>query len=123
MSARITADDKQETRYYVRTIEFEGVDPVLIDRPYSHGGKFLQPDTATARWDHGNQIKGILVSGAVLKKDGTAGTVRTEVSYCTPADKAHWGKGGWRTDAPKWLLDLFGIGQMLDGIDLEGDAE
>lgn len=113
VSIRVSEDTTRETRYYDRTIEIEGAPPVLLERRYSHGGKTFQPDVAMAKWNHGEQIKSIRVAGYVLKKDGAPGVQRTDVSFCTPASTG-WGKGDWRPDAPKWLLDLFGLGQMLD---------
>lgn len=105
-------DSTEETHYYVRHIELENAAPVLIaHRTYSHGGKEFLPDSAQARWSHGDAIREIIVSGYVLKKDRTTGQQRTDVRYLTPAHGDWQSNSRWRIDpdAPAWLLDLFGI--------------
>lgn len=108
MSAIITSDSQTETRYYVRRVQFENVAPILLERNYSHGGKEFLPTTASARWEHGHDIKSIKVSGKVLKKDRTTGNQSADIDYCTPASH-HWGKSTWQPQAPEWLLELFDI--------------
>lgn len=73
MSITVTGNVRDETRYYVRTIEFEGAAPILLERNYSHGGKEFLPTQAMAKWNHGDNIEVIRVLGDVLKKDRTTG--------------------------------------------------
>jgi hypothetical protein len=94
----------EETHYYRRGIELEGAEPQDV-RGYTHQGKKFLPDYAYARWEHGEPVKRISLRGHVLKKDGTPGKDRTDVSYETPASKL-CGVGGYPS-APQWLLELF----------------
>lgn len=102
----IVADDSTtEIRYYIRNIELQDVAPILLERNYSHGGKEFLPDSASARWNHGDPIKDISVGGYVLKRDRTTGQQRTTIDYVTPASIG-WNTK-WNTNAPEWLLELF----------------
>lgn len=102
-------DRTSEIRYYTRRVEFEGIEPILLERRYSHGGKRYLPDEAQCRWNHGSEVREIDVSGAVLKKDGTPGAFRTDVKYITPSHD-RWGRGSIHyNEAPTWLLELLGI--------------
>ena len=103
----VTDDTTHEVRYYQRTIELEGVEPILLEYRYSHGGKQFRPDKAYTQWGHGAPVTSITLHGPVLKADGTESKSRTSLKYVTPADYS-WGKG-WDIEAPAWLLDLFGI--------------
>lgn len=100
-----TEDNHTEVHTHSRRIEFENAAPVLLERRYSHGGKEFLPDSAAAKWNHGESIDSITVYGAVLKKDRTTGQQRSSLNYLTPSAKAY-GKYDYPS-APEWLLELF----------------
>lgn len=102
---KITKDKPHTTHVHKRTIEFEGAEPILLERRYSHGGKEFLPDGATAQWNHGEPIKRIVLEGGVLNKARTTGKLRTTVNYVTPDSKS-W-DSAYTINAPQWLLDLF----------------
>lgn len=105
---KITSDTVRETRYYDRSIYFEGREPELWSG-YNHSGKFWLPHFATAKYVHGKEIDTIHVVGKILKKDGTPSTHTAKRRYVTPQNPA-WGRSdSWATTAPGWLLEAFGI--------------
>jgi len=105
MSAQISGDELYTVHYHQRTIAFENVAPILLERRYSHGGKEFLPDRAFAKWQHGKPIAQINVSGYVLKKDRSTGQQRASLDYLTPANRLY--EKYDYPSAPEWLLELF----------------
>lgn len=121
MSITVKEDRYSEVHQHHRTIEFEGAEPVLLERTYSHGGKYFLPMRASCGWDHGAAITQITVEGFLLKKDGTPSQQRTDLEYITPAHGYWDDTRGWHTKAPEWLLELFGI--AVPPVDLDVPTE
>jgi hypothetical protein len=80
--------------------------PVLDTHGFSHKEKQFRPNHFAARWDHGQPIKTIRVSGWLLKKDGTEGRVKVSLEFATPYGLAT-NSASWRILAPDWMLELF----------------
>jgi hypothetical protein len=102
----VTEDRTREVRYYQRTVEFTGR-PAEDYVGYVNKGKQWIPSRAYAKYNHGEPITDIKVSGPLAKKDGTPSVVEVDVRYITPAHRG-WGHP-FDHRAPEWLLELFNI--------------
>jgi hypothetical protein len=106
MSIKVTNRTDIEVHTHTVVIEFEGAEPMTW-QGFSHKGKTVVPVRAKASYKHGQPIKVITLYVRVCKKDGTVGNAETEHSFETPHSTS-WGTR-WGTNAPAWLLELFGI--------------
>ena len=103
----VMEDASWEKHQYGRMIRVAGADPVETTS-FTNKGKQYIPELLILNWTGTSAPEIVMVSGPVLKKDGTPGQNTHRQSYWLPGNE-YAEKINPENQAPMWMQELIGV--------------